>query len=65
MYTFMPVFYNLVQNLVEGTSRFCEGEGGEGGVSISLKKEERSEKISWVEGRGGEDIFFHYFGGGN
>ena len=31
MYTFMPVFYNLVQNLVEGTSRFCEGEGGEGG----------------------------------
>ena len=61
MYTFMPGFYNLVQNLVEGTSRFCEG----GGVSISLKKEERSEKISWVEGRGGEDIFFHYFGGGN
>ena len=32
MYTFMPGFYNLVQNLVEGTSRFCQGgEGGGGG----------------------------------
>ena len=56
MYTFMPGFYNLVQNLVEGTSRFCEG--GEGGGGIYQLEEGRKVRKNFLGGGKGRGRHF-------
>ena len=52
MYTFMPGFYNLVQNLVEGTHQGFVKEGGRGGDIYQLEEGRKVRKNFLGGGKG-------------